>query len=184
MSTTKSENNDDNIKLYKKQFSTSQLILGLLFGTYFLTVQTIELSLSIYVLRENKFKVYGDYLLFKSQAPIWKWWQIFSTIIVLLSIIDTVRDLFQTLTKKATFKRNALDIIKALQLFPALYIAITHVLPLESKLVEASSKDDIRQLNFFQWIVFLLNIVGWFLPLLRYQEWKNNEHTDSKKKIE
>ncbi len=61
MSTTKIEN-DDNIKFYKQPLSASQLIISLLFGTYFLTVQTIELSLSIYVLQENKFEIYREYL--------------------------------------------------------------------------------------------------------------------------
>jgi len=183
MSTTKIENADD-IKLYKQPFSASQLIMGLLFSTYFLTVQTIELSLSIYVLQENKYEIYSEYLLFKRQAPIWKWWQLFSTIIVLLSIITVARDLFETFTRKATFKRNLLDIVTALQLSVALYTAITRVLPLENKLIQATSKDNIRELNSFQWILFLLNILGWFIPIFRYQDWKNNESTHLKKKIQ
>lgn len=183
MSSTKNEKNDDN-KLYKKPFSTSQLILGLLFGTYFLTVQTIELSLSTYVLQKDKNKFYNEYLMFKSQAPIWKWWQLFSTLIVLLSIIDTFRDLFQTLTRKATNKRHLLDILKAFQLVAALYISITRVLPLEKKLIETNSIDNLYELNFLQWILFLLNILGWSLPLFRYQEWINDERIHSKKKIQ
>jgi len=183
MSTTQLENNN-NIKLYKQPSSISELIMGLLFGTYFLTVQTIELSLSIYVLRENKLETYSEYLLFKGHAPIWKWWQLFSTIIVLLSIIPTVRDLLQTFTRKATFKRHLLDIVKALQLFTALYIAITRVLPLENKLTQTTSKDNIRDLKFFQWIIFLLNIIGWLIPIFKYHDGKNNEHIHSKKKTQ
>jgi hypothetical protein len=72
MSTTKFEN-VDYIKLSKQPFSIPQLIITLLFSTYFLTIQTIELSLSIYVLQENKIEIYREYLLFKRQAPIWKW---------------------------------------------------------------------------------------------------------------
>jgi hypothetical protein len=183
MLNTKFEN-DDNIKLYKQPFSISALIMGLLFGTYFLTVQTIELSLSIYVLQENKLEVYSEYLLFKRQAPIWKWWQLFSIIIVLLSIIIAIRDLFQIFTKKATFKRNLLDIVTALQLFIVLYTVITRVLPLENKLIQTTSNDIIRELNFLQWIVFLLNILGWFIPIFRYHDWKNDGSTHLKKKIQ
>ncbi len=46
------------------------------------------------------------------------------------NIITTVRDLLQTLTRKATFKRNLLDILKALQLFIALHTVFTRILPL------------------------------------------------------
>jgi hypothetical protein len=73
------------------------------------------------------------------------------------TIITTVRDLLQTLTREATFKRNLLDILTALQLFIALYTVFTRILPLENKLIE---RDNIGELNCFQWIVFLLNIVG------------------------
>ncbi len=73
--TTQMENNN-NIKLYKQPFSISELITSLLFSTYFLTVQTIELSLSIYVLRENKIDIYSEYLLFKSHASICPGWTI------------------------------------------------------------------------------------------------------------
>jgi hypothetical protein len=184
MSTYRKFENDDNIKLYKQPFSISALIIGLLFGTYFLTVQTIELSLSIYVLKENKLEIYSEYLLFKREASIWKWWQLFSTIIVLPSIINVVRDLFQIFTKKATFKRNLLDIVTALQLFGVLYTVITRISPLENKLIQTTSKDIIRELNSFQWIVFLLNILGWFLPIVRYQDWKNDGNTHLKKKIQ
>jgi hypothetical protein len=183
MSTTKFEN-VDYIKLSKQPFSIPQLIITLLFSTYFLTIQTIELNLSIYVLQKNKIEIYREYLLFKRQAPIWKWWQSFSTIILLLSLITTVRDLIQTLTRKATFKRNLLDILKALQLFIVLYISFTHILPLHNKLIESISMDNIRQLNSFQWIVFLLNILGWFIPIFRHQEWKNDEHMHPKKKTQ
>jgi hypothetical protein len=183
MSTTKFEN-VDNIKLSKQPFSIPQLIITLLFSTYFLTIQTIELSLSIYVLQENKIEMYREYLLFKRQAPIWKWWQAFSTIILLLSVIAAVRDLLQTLTRKATFTRNLLDIIKALQLFIVLYIAFTRILPLQNKLIETISMENILELSFLQWIVFLLNILGWFIPIFRYQEWKNDEHIHLKKKTQ
>ncbi|CAF4811421.1 unnamed protein product, partial [Rotaria sp. Silwood2] len=134
--------------------------MGLLFGTYFLTVQTIELSLSTYVLQENKLDLYRDYLIFKGQAPIWKWWQLVSNIIIPLSIITTVRDLFQIFTRKSTTRRNLIDIVTALQLLGVLYTVFINVLPLENKLIQTASKHNISKLNSFYWIVFLLNILG------------------------
>jgi hypothetical protein len=125
-----------------------------------------------------------DDLLFKRRAPIWKWWQLFSTIIVLLSVITALRDLIQTFTKTATFKRNLLDIVRAFQLFTALYTVITSILPLENKLIQATLKDNIYELNSFQWIVFLLNILGWFIPVFKYQDWKNDERIHPKKKTQ
>jgi hypothetical protein len=183
MSTAKSENNVD-IKLYKKPFSISQLIIALVLGTYFLTVETIELSLSIYATQENKPEIYREYLLFKSQAPIWKWWQELTTLIIPLSVFAVISDLFQTLTKKATTKRNLIDIVAALQLFGVLFTVFTRVLPLETQLIKTASYDNASQLNFVHWIVFMLNIVGWFIPLFRYQDWKNDENVHPKKKIE
>ncbi|CAF3490550.1 unnamed protein product [Rotaria sp. Silwood1] len=183
MSMTKTEKHDD-AKLYKEPFSISQLIMGLLFGTYFLTVQTIELSLSTYVLQENKFDLYRDYLIFKGQAPIWKWWQLVSSIIIPLSIITAVRNIFQIFTKKSTTRRNIIDIVTALQLFGILYTVFTSVLPLEKKLIQTVSKHNIHKLNFLHWIIFLSNILGWFIPIFRYQDWKNDERLHPKKKIE
>jgi hypothetical protein len=183
MPATKSENDDD-IKLSKQPFSVSQLIMALLFSTYFLTVQTIELSLSMYVLQENKLEIYRDYLIFKSQAPIRKWWQLFLTILIPLSIIGAVTDLFQIFTKKATIKRNLLDTVAALQLFTVLFIIFTRVLPLENKLIQTNSKDNIVELNFFYFILFLLNILGWFLPIFRYQTGQNDQQIHPKKKTQ
>lgn len=176
--------NVNNVKLLKEPFSISQLIITLLFGTYFLTIQTVELSLTTYSLQENKVEIYRDYLLFKQQAPIWKWWQLFSNMILLLSFITTVRDLFQTLTRTATFTRNLLDILKAFQLFIAFYVSFTHIIPLQRNYIQSVSMDDIYQLNSFQWVVFLLNILGWFLPIFRYKEWINNKKTDQKDKTQ
>jgi hypothetical protein len=184
MLTTIKSSNDDNIKLSKEPFSIPLLIMGLLFSTYFLTIQTIELSLSIYVLQENKFEIYREYLLFKRQAPIWKWWQLFTLITLLFSIIIVVRDLLQILTRKATFKRHLLDIVTALHLFVILYISFKHILPLQNKLIQSISIDNIRELNFYQWIIFLLNIIGWFIPIFRYQDWKNDKNIHPKKKTQ
>jgi hypothetical protein len=183
MRSTKKENDDD-IKLLKSPFSISQLMIGLLFSTYFLTIQTIELSLSIYVLQENKFEIYREYLIFKNAAPIWKWWHLFSLVTIPLSIFGAVRDLFQIFTKKATIKRHLIDIIRALQLFTVLSIVFRRILPIENKLIEISSKEYLYELNFFQWIVFLLNICGWFIPIFRYQDWKNDQRIHPRKKTQ
>ena len=183
MSTAKVEN-VNGVKLSKQPFSVPQLVITLLFSTYFLTIQTVELSLTTYILQKNKVEIYRDYLLFKDQAPIWKWWQSFSTVILLLSIITTIRDLLQTLTRNATFTRNLLDILKAFQLFMALYVSFTHILPVQSKYIQSMSMDYIYQLNSLQWIVFLLNILGWFLPIFRCLEWENEKKTHQKNKTE
>jgi hypothetical protein len=183
MLTTKSENDDD-IKLSKQPVSISQVITALLFSTYCLTVQTIELSLSMYVLQQNKSEIFREYLIFKSQAPIWKWWQLFLTILIPLSIIGVVTDLFQTFTQKATIKRNLLDIVAALLLFTVLFIVFTRVLPLENKLIQTNSKDNMAELNFFLSILFLLNILGWFLPIFQYQTGQNDQQIHPEKKTQ
>ncbi len=56
-------------------------------------------------------------------------------------------------------------------MFIVLYTVLTRILPVENKLIEATSKDNIRKLNSLQWIVFfLLN-----------QDWKNDEHIHQQK---
>jgi uncharacterized membrane protein len=180
----KKSENDDDIEARKSPFSASQLVISLLFGTYFLTVQTIELSLSIYVLQQNKLELYKEYLIFKNGASIWKWWHLFSSLTIPLSIFGAFQGLFQIFTKKATKKRNLIDIIAALQLFTVLSIVFTRILPIENQLIETISKEYLYELNSFQWIVFLLNILGWFIPIVRYQDRKNDQQIDSKKKIQ
>lgn len=185
MEVTKSENTNDNIKSCKSPFTISELIISLLFSTYFLTVQIIELSLSIYVLQQNKFELYKEYLIFKNSPHLWKLWHLFSSLTIPLSIFGAIKGLFQIFTKKATKKRNLIDIIAALQLFTVLSIVFTRILPIENKLIEKSSKESLYELNSFQWIVFLLNIFGWFIPIIRYQDRINYQHNiDSKKKIQ
>lgn len=168
--------------LSKKPFSGSQLIIGLFLGTYFLSVELIEFSLSIYVLQENKPELYRDYLVFKRQAAVWKWWQMITTAIVPLSIVDAIRGLIEIFTKKATFKRHFIDVIKAAQLFGILFTIITCIMPLESKLIEEPSRDLMEALNYFHCIAFLLNILGWLNPLLRYRDWQSEVKIDSTKK--
>ena len=168
--------------LSKQPFSNSQLIIGLFLSTYFLSVELIEFSLSIYVLQENKTDFYRDYLVFKRQAMVWKWWQMFTSLIVPLSIFDAIRGLYEIVTKKATLKRNLLDIIKAVQLFGILYTIIVHIMPLETKLIEEPSREVAEALNGFHWIAFLLNILGWLNPLLRYQDWQSELKIDANKK--
>ncbi|CAF3378878.1 unnamed protein product [Rotaria socialis] len=183
MSSTKRENQSD-IESYKTPFSVSQLIISLLLGTYFLTVEIIELSLSTYAWKQNKLEVYQQYLIFKSEAPIWKYWQLFTTLIVPLTIFATTKDLFQILTKKATTQRHLLDIIAAFQLYGILYTIIARIMPLESRLIEETSKDIAHDLNMIHWIAFMLNILGWCIPIFRYRESKYAKYFHLEKKKE
>ena len=183
MSSSQHDNHVD-IASCKQPFSVSQLIPGLLLGTYFLTVETIELSLSIYTLQQNNLDIYRQYLIFKSQAPIWKHWQLFTVIIMPLTVTMITRDLFQTLTKKASTERHLLDILAACQLFSILYAIIVHVMPLENQFMEKPSKDIARDLNVVHWITFILNILGWIIPVLRSREIGNEKHIKSREKTE
>jgi hypothetical protein len=99
-----------------------------------------------------------------------------------LSIIDAIRGLYEIFTKKATLKRNLLDVIKAVQLFGILYTIIACIMPLEIKLIEEPSRDLAEALNHFHRIAFLLNILGWLNPLLRYRDWQSEQKIDSTKK--
>ncbi|CAF1525784.1 unnamed protein product, partial [Rotaria sordida] len=141
--------NDVDVNQYKNPFSTSQLIIGLFIGTYFLTVELIDFS----------------------QAPIWKWWQLCTMIILPLSMIDALRDLIHMFTKKATIRRNVIDILKAIQFFGIVYTMFVCIMPLESHLAEKPSKHLARDLNFYHSFAFGFNILGWLLTLLRYYDW-------------
>lgn len=167
---------------YKKPLAIPELIIGLLLSTYFLTVETIELSLSIYAVQQNNFEVYQQYLIFKNQAPIWKYWQLFTTLILPLTIFATVRDLIQILTKKATTQRHLLDVIAALQLFGILYVIIVRIMPLENQFMKTGSNYIAQDLNTIHWIAFALNIIGWFIPVFRYRESKNDMYSIQTKK--
>ncbi|CAF4168522.1 unnamed protein product [Rotaria sordida] len=176
--------NDVDVNQYKNSFSTSQLIIGLVIGTYFLTVELIDFSLSMYVLREKKPELYQEYIMFKSQAPIWKWWQLCTMIVLPLSMIDALRDLIHMFTKKATIRRNVIDILKAIQFFGIVYTMFVCVMPLESHLAEKPSKHLARDLNFYHSFAFGFNILGWLLTLLRYYDWKNDKQIPSEKKTQ
>ena len=183
MSTTKSTMNIDT-NSYKNPFSISQLIIGLFLSTYFLTVELVEFNLSLYVLQESKPEFYQEYLIFKSQASIWKWWQLCTTFIIPLSIIDVLRGLFHIFTRTATMRRNLLDVLQAVQLFGILYIIFICIIPLESKLVGKPSNFFTQELYFFHQFAFALNILGWLLPLFRYYDWKNDQYIANEKKAQ
>ncbi|CAF1557093.1 unnamed protein product [Rotaria sp. Silwood1] len=174
MSSKKRDNDDDDVVSYKKPFAVSQLTIAMLFTTYFLTVEIIELSLSTYVLQQNKLEVYQQYLLFKSQAPIWKYWRILTLIILPITIFINIQNLFQILTKKATIQRHLLDVISAFQLFGILYTIIVRLMPLETRFMKSISNDIAQNLNSIHQTAFMLNILGWFIPIFRYRESKND----------
>ena len=69
-----------------------------------------------------------------------------------LTVTMITRDLFQTLTKKASTERHLLDILAACQLFSILYAIIVHVMPLENQFMEKPSNDIARDLNVVHWI--------------------------------
>lgn len=163
--------------------SVTPLIIGVLFSTYFLTVQTIELSLSTYVLKENQWEFYRSYLRFKSDGHIWNWWHLFSSLTIPLSVITAIADLVRILTTKDTLQHHLMNVIKAAQLFTTLFIVLTRVMPLEKKITELSSKALIVELHFYQQLVFVLNIIGWFIPIILFDQMKNEgQLTDKDKK--
>ena len=166
--------NNVNRGLYRNPFSISQLAIGLVLSTYFLTVEVIELSLSIYAVQENKPETYREYLIFKPDAPIWKQWQLLTLLLIPLSIKTAINDLYQIFTTRATTRRNLIDVVTALQLFGILFTVFKCAQPLETQLVKISSYECASELNFFHWIMLVLNIVGWLIPIFRYHEWKNN----------
>ncbi|CAF0835774.1 unnamed protein product [Adineta ricciae] len=150
--------------------SVSPIALPVLFTTYFLTVQTIEFSLSSYVLNENDPELYRKYLLFKSNAFIWKWWHLFTLLTIPLSIFEAIRDLLRIFTANYPVKRHLMSIVRAMHLFTTLYISFTCALPLETKLSGKSSRNLVAELNYYQLFLFLLNIIGWFIPLIQYKQ--------------
>ena len=176
--------NDVDMDQYKNPFSISQLIIGLIISTYFLTVELIEFSLSMYVSQEKKPELYKEYLTFKQEAFVWRWWQLCTMIILPLSVIDASRDLIHMFTRKATTRRNTIDILKAIQTFSTIYTMFYCIMPLESKIAENPSNHLARNLNFYHWFAFALNIVGWSLPLLRYYDWKNDQYIPPTKKTQ
>lgn len=160
---------------YKKPFSVSQLVIALFLSTYFLSVAMIEFSLSMFVLKERKVDLYRDYLIFKREALLWKSWQLITSTVVPLSVIDSISSLWQIFTKKATLRRNVLDVLKAFQLFSILYTTIFLLIPLETKMIETSSFTIAENLNYIQRFSFSLNILGLLIPLLRYRDWQTEK---------
>lgn len=183
MSSTQKKNNVD-IKLPKVPFSIFELIIALLLNTYFVTVGMIEFSLSTYVLQENKADLYHDYAHFKHQAHIWKWWQHITIMFVPLSIFSAIRNLIHIFTRTATMTRNLIDIVTILHLVAILYTIIQCARPLETKWMKEPSNDVLQELNFFHLIVLILNIIGWFIPIFRYHDWKNDRMSHSSKKYD
>lgn len=168
---------------HKKPFSVSQLIIGLILSTYFLSVALIEFSLSIYVQQQNKPHLFQQYLLFKQDTLLWKSWQLITTAIIPLSLFDAITGLYQIFTHQATQRRNLLDIIKAAHLFAILYITITRLMPLESQIKQSTpSMSLLQQINYFHHFTFALNILGLIIPLLYYHDSKHPSSITSTKK--
>lgn len=172
-----------NAAQWKKTFDVPNLIIGLFLSTYILSVSLIEFSLSFYVINENKIELYRDYLLFKNGSGIWKIWQIIVMFVVPISIYDCVLSLIQIFTKHATWKRNVLDILKAIQLCSILSITVIFVMPLEKRIASSITQHLIEELNFYSFFTFFLNILGCILNLLYYRESKTIVSVATDKKI-
>ncbi|CAF1190557.1 unnamed protein product [Adineta steineri] len=164
--------------------SISPIVIGVLLSTYFLTIQTIEYSLSTYVLNEKQHELYQNYLLFKVNAPIWKWWNLFTLITVPLAIWAALGDLWKIFTTKAPIKQHLTSIIRAMQLFSTLFISFARAVPLEGKLAETPSEEILVELNYYQWFLFLLNILGFVVTIIQCKQAQNAESINARKKKE
>lgn len=198
----------------KLPFNVKGLIIGLLFSTYFLTAAIIEYSLISYVTNTNaaeaeteteastkaKQSLFIEWLVFKKAAPIWSSIQLFIIILLPFIMLGTAIQAIQSFTKRATIIQHLLDCLQLLQLVGILYLIIGSVMPLEDQLkssiiINTDSTASINivvlldQLKPLYFIALLLNIVGWILPILRYNHWRSigspvvaiKTDTDSKK---
>ncbi|UJR24687.1 hypothetical protein I4U23_006060 [Adineta vaga] len=169
-------------KPVNKNSPISPIVIGVLFSTYFLTVQTIEYSLSNYVLNENQVELYRKYLLFKGNSSIWHWWHLLSLLTIPLAVFEACSDLVRIFTKKYPLKRTLMSIIRAIQLFSTLFISFGHTVSLEKKFIETNSKDILVELNYYQSLLFLLNIIAWFIPIIQYKQAQENPEPIHEKK--
>ncbi|CAF3870792.1 unnamed protein product [Adineta steineri] len=170
--------------LFNMSQSISPIVMGVLFSTYFLTIQTIEYSLSTYVLNEKQHELYQDYVLFKGNAPIWKWWNLFTLLTIPLTIWATLGDLWKIFTTKAPIKHHLTSIIRAMQFFTLLFITFTRAVPLEAKSAETPSEEILVELNYYQWVLFLLNILGFVITIIQCKQAQYTEPIEAKKKKE
>ncbi|CAF1640498.1 unnamed protein product [Didymodactylos carnosus] len=183
MATTDATSNVDsnpdvvyNPKLHKAPFSVTALCIATVLGTYFLFLSLIELSLSSYCQQHKQPELYSQYLNFKKDAPVWKYWQMFTLCILPISVFVITRDALQCLTRKANGRRHLLDLINCVQLYTLLYTIVLKVSPLETELTNAKipSFETVEQLTLLYSIVLVFNIIGWLLPFFRYSNWKSD----------
>ncbi|CAF1610518.1 unnamed protein product [Didymodactylos carnosus] len=165
-----------NPKLHKAPFSVAALCVATVLGTYFSSLSLIELSLSIYCQQHNQPELFSQYLNFKTNAHIWKYWQILTLSIVPISAFIITRDTVQCLTRKANIGRHLLDLINFVQLYTMLYIIIMKLLPLERELINGKipSFETVERATMLYSISLVLNIIGWLLPFFRYSNWKSD----------
>ncbi|CAF1304262.1 unnamed protein product [Didymodactylos carnosus] len=165
-----------NPKLHKAPFSVIALCITTVLGTYFSSVTLIELSLSSYCQQHQQPELYSQYLNFKRNAPIWKYWQILTLCILPIRAFVITRDVLQCLTRKANGRRHLLDFINFVQFYTLLYTTRMKVLPLETELINSKipSFQTVEQLTLLYSILLVLNITGWLLPFFRYSNWKSD----------
>ncbi|CAF1207561.1 unnamed protein product, partial [Adineta steineri] len=125
-----------------------------------------------------------DYVLFKVNAPIWKWWNLFTLLTIPLTIWATLGDLWKIFTTKAPIKHHLTSIIRAMQFFTLLFITFTRAVPLEAKSAETPSEEILVELNYYQWILFLLNILGFVITIIQCKQAQHTEPIEAKKKKE
>lgn len=160
----------------------SPIVIPVLFGTYFLTVQTIEYSLSTYVLNENHLDLFKKYLIFKANAPIWKWWHMFTLVTLPPVILKTVTDVLHIFTKKKPIKHHLVCLVQFIQLFSRLYITFTRAVPLEKKLTEISSRENVLELNSYHSMLLVLILIAWFIPIVQYKQMQEVQTIEDEKK--
>ena len=160
----------------------SPIVIPVLFATYFLTVQTIEYSLSTYVLNENHLELFQKYLIFKANAPMWKWWQLFTLITLPPVILKTVTDVLQMFTREKPIIHHLVCLLQFIQLFSRLYIHFARAVPLEKKLAEISARENLLELNSYYLILLVLMLIAWFIPIVQYKQMQEMEPIENGKK--
>lgn len=176
---------------WKKDFSMTDFTIGMVVGTAFLFLAVVDYSYDQYIMEHltphttnvnNPFvRSLGTYYSWRlSGTPILKFWELFIVCLLPLMVAGLVKNNVDTLRGvRAPAGRHLLDAESFAQLIAVITIIVTKAKPTTQKIIaiiesgvtdpkqDAILYGEIANLLNYHFLIMMLNVLQWFVPLLR-----------------
>lgn len=176
---------------WKKDFGSSDFAVAMVLGTAFVFLTAVDYSIDAYILGHvtpasctptNPFVVtLATYYEWRSGgSPVLKYWDGLMMLLLPLFFYAVVKDNFDTVRGlRAPIGRHLLDAECLVQLLAVVTIVSAKAAPTQERFIQAVRQAtqpdkpdvalfaDLTQLHSFHFLIFALNALQWFVPLLR-----------------